>query len=76
MNTKTVLMVLGLAALTATPALARHVHRAPAAGPYASAPGALAAPVVSDGRVVIGTDPDPQIRFELERDSATYTSTN
>jgi hypothetical protein len=68
MNTKIVLTAFGLAALIATPAFAqKHAHRAPADGPYAS--------VVENGRA-IGTDPDPQIRFELERDSSTYTTTN
>jgi hypothetical protein len=73
MNTKIVLTAFGLAALIATPAFAqKHAHRAPASGPYAS---------INESRVwengrAIGTDPDPQIRFELERDSSTYTTTN
>jgi hypothetical protein len=74
MNTKMVLTALGLAALVATPAFAQKpTHRAPAPGPYASA--AQPAPVVSNGTYV-GTDPDANIRFELSRDSATYSSTN
>jgi hypothetical protein len=72
MNSKIVLTVIGLATLVATPAFAQKPthHRAPA--PYASSAEPL---VVENGRVV-GTDPDPSIRFELERDSSTYTSTN
>jgi len=74
MKTKMVLTVLGLATLVATPAFAQKpTHRATAAGPYASAQ--QPAPVVSGGTYV-GTDPDANVRFELERDSATYTSTN
>jgi hypothetical protein len=73
MNTKIVLTAFGLAALLATPAFAqKHHHRAYAPGPYAS----VNAPNAVEGQTVIGTDPDPQIRFELERDSSTYTSTN
>jgi len=72
MNTKIILTALGLAALLATPAFAqKHAHRAYAPGPYASVNG-----TAIEGHTVIGTDPDPQIRFELERDSSTYTSTN
>ncbi|HUI98160.1 MAG TPA: hypothetical protein VLX44_20590 [Xanthobacteraceae bacterium] len=73
MNTKIVLTAFGLAALLAAPAFAqKHAHRAYAPGPYASVNG----PSAIEGHTVIGTDPDPQIRFELERDSSTYTSTN
>jgi hypothetical protein len=71
MNTKIVLTAFGLAALLATPAFAQKHHRAYAPGPYAS----VNAPVI-EGNTVVGTDPDPQVRFELERDSSTYTSTN
>jgi hypothetical protein len=72
MNTKTLLTVVGLAALVATPALAQKTHHARAQDAYASAvePG-----IVENGRV-IATDPDAAIRSELQRDSATYTSTN
>ena len=72
MNTKFALSALGLAMLIATPAFAQKpAHRA-APAPYASA----AAPViVSDGQYV-GADPDPSIRSELQRDSATYTTSN
>ena len=73
MNTKIVLTAFGLAALLATPAFAqKHAHRNYAAGPYAS----INEPTIVEGGRAIGTDPDPQIRFELQRDSATYTSTN
>lgn len=72
MNTKVALSALGLAMLIATPAFAQKpAHRA-APAPYASATEPV---IVSEGRVV-GTDPDPSIRFELERDSATYTTSN
>jgi hypothetical protein len=69
MNSKMMLTALGLATLVATPAFAQK-HRAPDA--YTSA-----APnsVTSEGRV-IGTDPDPAIRSEIERDSSTYSSSN
>jgi hypothetical protein len=74
MNAKTVLTVLSLATLVATPAFAQKpTHRTHASGPYASA--AMMQPVVTDGRV-IGTDPDPSIRSELARDASTYSSTN
>jgi hypothetical protein len=72
MNTKILLTAFGLAALIATPAFAqKHAHRT-AAAPYAS----VNEPLVVEGGRVVGTDPDAQIRFELERDSSTYTSTN
>ena len=70
---KTMITVLGLATLIATPAFAQKpTHRA-SAGAYASA--AQPAPVVSNGYNV-GTDPDPSIRFELERDAPTYSVGN
>ena len=73
MKTKMVLTVLGLATLVATPAFAQKpTHRA-ATGAYASA--AQPAPIVSNGYKV-GTDPDPSIRFELERDATTYSVGN
>src|SRR5262249_48836448 len=69
MKTKMVLTVLGLATLVATPALAQKpTHRAANAA-YAAA--VRPAPVVSNGAYV-GTDPDPSIRFELERPWSTY----
>jgi hypothetical protein len=75
MKTKMVLTVIGLAALVATPAFAQKpTHRAAANnGAYASA--AQPAPIVSNGYNV-GTDPDPSIRFELERDAPTYSVGN
>ena len=73
MNTKIVLTAFGLAALIATPAFAqKHTHRVPAYAPYAS----INEPRLGENGRAIGTDPDPQIRFELERDSSTYTTTN
>ena len=72
MNTKIVLTAFGLAALLATPAFAAKHHRAYAPGPYAS----VNEPLVVEGGRAIGTDPDPQIRSELQRDASTYTSTN
>ena len=74
MNTKMVLTVVGVATLIATPAFAQKAtHRAPATGPYASA--AHPAPIVSNGSYV-GTDPDSNVRFELNRDAATYSVGN
>src|ERR1035438_2881245 len=68
MNSKMTLIALGLATLVATPAFAQKpTHRAYAADAYASA---VTQPVVTEGRV-IGTDPDPSIRSELQRDSST-----
>jgi hypothetical protein len=79
MTTKMLFTALGLATLVATPAFAEKPTQAQRTysnsynGAYASAgqPG----PLVYGGRV-IGTDPDPSIRFELDRDSPTYTSGN
>jgi hypothetical protein len=72
MNSKFALSALGLAMLIATPAFAQKpAHRA-APAPYASA----AVPVMANGQFVLGTDPDPSIRFELLRDSSTYTTSN
>jgi hypothetical protein len=72
MKMKMVLTVLGLATLVATPAFAqKHTHRASNA--YASA--AQPAPIVSNG-YAIGTDPDANVRFELERDAPTYSMGN
>ena len=77
MNTKMTLTLLGLATLVATPAFAQkpthHAANAANNGAYASV--AHPAPVVSDGYNV-GTDPDPSIRFELERDAPTYSMGN
>ncbi len=72
MNSKMVLTVIGLATLVATPAFAQKPpHRAN--GPYASA--GQPAPVVSNG-YALGTDPDANVRFELNRDATTYTTGN
>jgi hypothetical protein len=71
MTTKIALTVLGLATLVATPAFAQKpTHHA---GAYASA--AQAGPIVSN-RYPVGTDPDANVRFELNRDSATYSVGN
>ena len=73
MKTKMVLTVLGLPRLVAPPAFAQNpTHRA-APGPYASA--AQPAPIVSNG-YNLGTDPDANVRFELERDAPTYSVGN
>jgi hypothetical protein len=79
MNTKTLLTAVSLAALVATPAFAQK-HRAHVQDAYASAAepayqGYQGGTVVSGGRV-IGADPDPQVRFELERDATTYMGAN
>ena len=72
MKTKMVLTVLGLATLVTTPAFAQKpTHHA--ANAFASA--AHPAPIVSNG-YNLGTDPDANIRFELERDAPTYSMGN
>ena len=74
MTSKIVVTILGLAALVATPALAKKpVHHASASGPYASV--GAPAPIVEEGRAV-GTDPDANIRFELQRDYQTSLGAN
>ncbi len=74
MNSKIVFAILGLATLVATPAFAqKQAHRATSAA-YASAVEPQTQ-IQSWGRAV-GTDPDPSIRFELQRDSTTYTTSN
>ena len=71
MNTKFALSALGLALVIATPAFAqKHSHRASPVAASAAEP-----LVTSEGRVV-GTDPDPSIRSELQRDWTTYTTSN
>ena len=77
MNSSTIkllLTVVGAAALITTPALAATVHKGKASHHYASDPGPDASqgqrsPEVYswDGRD-LGTDPDPNIRFQLLRD--------
>jgi hypothetical protein len=75
MKTNMVLTVLGLATLVATPAFAQKPvhHAATQNGAYASV--AQPAPVVSSGYNV-GTDPDANVRFELNRDAPTYSVGN
>jgi hypothetical protein len=75
MNTKLVLISLGIATLVATPAFAQKQHRAQATDAYASAHPAYTGSLTYEGRV-IGTDPDPSIRSELLRDAPTYTTGN
>jgi hypothetical protein len=72
MTSKTLFAVLALAALVATPALAakKPVHHSYAPGPYASAT------TGEDRMNVAGTDPDPSVRFELERDWQTSLGAN
>jgi hypothetical protein len=77
MNSSTIkllLTVVGAAVLITTPALAAKVHKGQASHHYASDPGPYASqgqrpPEVYswDGRD-LGTDPDPNIRFQLLRD--------
>jgi hypothetical protein len=73
MTSKLLFTALGLAALVATPALAKKpVHQTSASGPYAS----VVAPAQTiDGRAV-GTDPDANVRFEMQRDYATSLGAN
>jgi hypothetical protein len=73
MKTNMILTVVGLATLVATPAFAQKPTHHAANGAYAST--AQPAPVTSSGYNV-GTDPDPSIRFELERDAPTYSMGN
>lgn len=69
MTSKTLFAVLGLAAFVATPALAKKpVHHA-VSGPYASA-------AAGQAGTTVGTDPDPSIRFELQRDWVTSEGAN
>ncbi len=73
MKSKMVLTVIGLATLVATPAFAQKpTHRA--SGAYASAV-AQRAPITYFGYMV-GTDPDANVRFELNRDAATHSMGN
>jgi hypothetical protein len=73
MTSKTLFIALGLAALVATPALAakKAVHHDYTPDAYASA----TAPVV-EGATYVGTDPDPAIRSELQRDWQTSIGAN
>ena len=72
MNTKLALTLLGLATLVATPAFAqKQMHRSHATDAYASAVGPT-----GSAEVNVGTDPDANVRFELNRDAATYSAGN
>jgi hypothetical protein len=75
MTHKTLLSAFGFVALLATPALAQKpVHHHYASGPYASV--AMPAPAaVEEGRSV-GTDPDANVRSELQRDWQTSQGAN
>lgn len=77
MTSKTLLTAFGLVALLATPALAQkpvhHHHYRYASGPYASVAASPAA--IEEGHSV-GTDPDPSIRSELQRDWQTSLGAN
>ena len=72
MTSKLLFTALALAALIATPALAKKpVHHAAASAPYAS----VAAPVQTvEGRPV--ADPDANVRLEIQRDYATSLGVN
>jgi len=65
---KKLITALTLATLVASPALAKTHHMAAPAADDAYASVAAPNAVVVDGQVV-GADPDPNIRFQLERDS-------
>ncbi len=74
MTAKIIVTALGLAALVVTPALAKKpVHRTQPTGPYAAV--IAPAPIAGEGRSV-GTDPDANIRFELQRDYQTSLGAN
>ena len=75
MNSKVILTVLGLAALVATPALAAKKAAHHATSEAAASDAAMMRPVVSNG-YTLGTDPDANVRFELERDAPTYSVGN
>jgi hypothetical protein len=72
MNTslKHLMTAAAVAVLFGTPALAAsHTQRHVRATPYAASHNTVTAP---DGQV-IGADPDPSVRFELNRDAPAYT---
>jgi hypothetical protein len=74
MTSKTLLTAFGFVALLATPALAQKPVHHYASGPYASV--ATPAPAaIEEGRSV-GTDPDANIRAELQRDWQTSQGAN
>jgi hypothetical protein len=64
-NLKVLLSVVGMAALVSTPMLAK--QRAHDAQP-APAQASTSTTAVSPEGQVIGADPDPAIRFEIQRD--------
>ena len=68
---KLVSVAVAMAALIATPALAAPTHKGKAAHAYAAQPQPNGATTVVgwDGRA-LGTDPDPNIRFQLMRDQS------
>jgi hypothetical protein len=76
-----IIFIAALAALTATPAAAntRHpLHSTHTGLPLRHATASLAAPQASSsdlairGAQVMGEDPDPRVRFELQRDNPYY----
>jgi len=70
-KTKLVLAAVGTAALLIPPAFAAKVHRAKkSADPYASDRAYGANTVFGLEGQVLGTDPDPNIRFQLLRDQS------
>jgi len=81
MNTKLVLTALGLATLVAVPASAQDVRsnysRTRAYNSVDAYASATRYPSGAYGAYhMIGTDPDPAIRSELQRDWPTYTTGN
>ena len=74
MKTKMVLTVLGLTALVATPAFAQKPKHHAANGAHAST--VQPAPAAVGFGYALGTDPDPTIRYEINRDAATYSMGN
>ena len=75
MNKTTLLTAFGFVALLATPALAQKPvhHHHYASGPYASV---APAPTAIWGGRSVGTDPDANVRSELQRDWATSQGAN
>ena len=73
-RTKLVLAAVATAALLTTPTFAATVHKAKksanAANAYASDRAYGASTVVGLEGTVLGTDPDPNIRFQLLRDQS------
>lgn len=76
---KKALAALILAALAASPAMAKTIrHRAPVADQasltYAAAPGYMPRDVAVGYGSVVGQDPDPTVRLELERASPLFSA--